>query len=123
MFFEGSAWDLKIVFGSVDQITGSKPRHTTYSHFIVLGSSKSLRFFCDSILSRTKQEWEESMYYLELCPHFQAEPPADIKALLGTGTDLDSYHKARKLYEQFIAENPEAEPSEEKKNSKTSSMQ
>ncbi|MGO9403751.1 MAG: hypothetical protein ACLPVW_09815 [Terriglobales bacterium] len=124
-FFESSAWDLKVIFGSVDQSIA--PNHVTQHTGISLSWAqvKVLIF----LLRFQMIAHEARLGKVRLPPGIinpiPAIPPADIKAFLGThggSGDIEAYKKARALYEEFIATNPEAAPIEEQSDSKSSTQ-
>ncbi len=126
VFFESSAWDLKLVFGSVDQSIA--PNHVTQHTGMSLSWAqvKVLIFLLRFQLVAHEARLGRVRLPAGIINPIPATPPQDIKAFLGTPGgpgDVEAYKKVRQLYEEFIAINPEVAPFEEQSDSKTSSTQ
>jgi hypothetical protein len=109
VFFEGSIWDLKVVFGSLDQSIG--PNYVTQHTGVSLSWTqvKLLAYLLRFQLVAHEARMGKVNVPKGIINAIPAEPPESIATFLGTSSDdLAAYQKARKLYEEFVAENPEA---------------
>jgi hypothetical protein len=121
-FFEGSAWDLKLIFGSLDQSLG--PNHVTQHTAISLSWAqiKLLIFFLRFHLIAHEARMGRVQVPPGIITPLPAIPPQDVAAFMGSTDDVEAYKKARKLYEEFIAANPEAAPVEKQGGSASSTQ-
>lgn len=122
IFFEGSAWDLKLVFGNLDQSIGPNyiSQHTAIS--LPWAQVKLLIYFLRFHLLAHEARMGRVHVLTGIVSPIPATPPLDVKAFLGTTDDIETFKKARKLYEEFVADNPEAVPIEQQKDSKSSTQ-
>ena len=102
---QGSAWDLKIIFGELDQSTGpnSVIQHTAIT--LPWNQVKTLIYFLQ--LQLASQESERGKVHIpkEVVAHIPKEPPKEIKDV-----NPKSWEAIYGLYQELLAENPELVP-------------
>ena len=105
--FLSSSWDLKVVLGELDQTLG--PNVVVQHSAITMpwSHAKLMAFFLLVHVTGHESETERILVPKGIIPEFPEEPPP--------GTSEKTAKALRKLYEDFIAANPEAAPEATKK--------
>lgn len=102
--YQTSAWDLRIIFGQLDQTLGPNTIVQQGSITVSWPTAKTLLFFLQ--LQVTGHELEAGRIAIppNIIPEIPATPPENLVV------SHENWRILRKVYEDFMAANPEAKP-------------
>jgi hypothetical protein len=101
--FEGSNWDLKLMFGELDQSGAPNVVTQKFSVTVPWAQVKVMHYFLSLHLLSHEADYGRLVIPAGIIAPWPKEVPEGAKP--------DVWKEAAKLYEAFIAENPEAAPS------------
>jgi len=99
---ESSNWDLKVIFGHLDQSVGPNDVVQTTAVTLPWAQAKVMHYFLTIHLIGHEADMGRVVIPTGIISEFPKEPPATA--------NKEGFRKAAKAYEQFMAENPEARP-------------
>lgn len=99
-FFQFSNWDLKIIFGELDQSKGPNDVIQKVAITLPWPQAKVLHYYLTLNLMTQENLNQRIVIPAGIISAFPDEPPQ--------GTDPKTFRKAKEFYDKFIEENPEA---------------
>jgi hypothetical protein len=99
---QSSNWDLKIVFGHLDMSVGLNDVVQTMAVTIPWAQAKVMHYYLTVHLIGHEAEMGRIIVPSGIIGELPKEAPA--------GANKDGFQKIAKVYEEFMAENPEAQP-------------